>query len=53
MKCPFRKIIYHRQADYDKKTSRDEEGFAECYGKECPYYDSGLCRRALWKEGAK
>lgn len=50
MKCPYRKITYHIPAG-TMQSSRDEEGFAECYGKECPFYDSGFCKRAL-KEGS-
>ena len=45
MKCPFRKIIYHYPEDF--KPAYDEEGFAECYEKECPYYDNGLCKQIL------
>ena len=51
MKCPYRKIIYHFSQGH-MQAPRDEEGFAECYGKECPYYDNGYCKRVL-KEGDK
>lgn len=50
MKCPFRKVTYQKQSDY-LKYPYEEEGFAECYGKECPYYDNGYCSRVLKKEG--
>lgn len=49
MKCPYRKIIYHIPGKM--KPDREEEGFAECYGKECPYYDNGYCSRVLKKGG--
>lgn len=48
MKCPYRKITYHHTEDL-RKPAYDEEGFAECYGKECPYYDNGYCKRVLKK----
>lgn len=51
MKCPYRKVIYHHAAD-SMHCAYDEEGFAECYGKECPYYDNGVCKKVL-KEGDK
>ena len=48
MKCPYRKITYHYHHQAGTiKPAYDEEGFAECYKKECPYYDNGVCRRAL------
>lgn len=54
MKCPYRKIVYHHQADEcgDGEPVYDEESFAECYGRECPlctYYelnDTIECERA-------
>lgn len=49
MKCPYRKVTYHHPSDY-MQVAYDEEGFAECYKKECPYYDEGLCSR-VYKEG--
>lgn len=51
MKCPYRKITYHFPEAY-MQTARDEEGFADCYGKECPYYDNGYCSRVS-KKGDK
>lgn len=51
MKCPYRKITYHFPEAY-RQTAHDEERFAECYGKECPYYDNGYCKRVL-KNGGK
>lgn len=56
MKCPYRKVIYHHKEENTYCATRcayDEEGFAECYGKECPYYDSGYCKRVLKKGGAE
>ena len=35
MKCPFRKTIINLEQVGLKGT---EEGFAECYKEECPYY---------------
>ena len=49
MKCPYRKVIYHHKA-YAGHCASDEEGFAECYGKECPKYDNGYCKQALREE---
>ena len=46
MKCPYRKIIKH-YPDGFKQVAYDEERFAECYEKECPYYFNGLCSRVL------
>lgn len=56
MKCPYRKITYHRPAD-NFHCAYDEEGFSNCYGEECPYYaksvdnfnqrEYGDCLRAL------
>ena len=37
MKCPFRKIIKHEEK-YANRSAEDIEEFAECYGKECAYY---------------
>lgn len=52
MKCPYRKITYHFP-EGSTRVARDEEDFAECYGKECPYHDNGYCKRVLKKGGAK
>jgi len=52
MKCPYRKIIYHFP-EGSTRAARDEEGYAECYGKECPFYDNGYCSRILKKGSAK
>lgn len=52
MKCPYRKITYHRP-EGRMNPARDEEGFAECYGKECPYYNEGFCSRVYKKGGAE
>lgn len=41
MKCPYRKITYHHKA-YAGHCASDEEGFAKCYEKECPYYYKGI-----------
>ncbi len=54
MKCPYRKVTYHHKEEHTYCATRcayDEEGFAECYGKECPYYDNGYCSRVLKKGG--
>lgn len=43
MKCPYRKIILHqpdREEGMRRIFARDIEDFAECYGKECPFYRS-------------
>jgi hypothetical protein len=53
MKCPYRKVTYHHPYDDYMKPAYDEEGFAECYGKECPYYDNGYCSRVLKKGGTE
>lgn len=50
MKCPYRKVTYHQPSDDYMKPAYGEEGFAECYGKECPYYDNGYCSRVLKEE---
>lgn len=50
MKCPYRKITYHHPETVNRIAS-DEEGFADCYGRECPYYDNGFCKRVLKKKG--
>ena len=52
MKCPDRKITYHIPRAY-MQSERDEEGFAECYGKECPYYYNGYCSRVSMKGGSE
>lgn len=49
MKCPYRKVIYHIPAAY-MQAPCDKEEFAECYGKICPHYDNGVCRK-VEKEG--
>lgn len=52
MKCPYRKITYHKPEGRINPAC-DEEGFAECYGKECPYYDNGFCKQVLREGSAK
>lgn len=41
MKCPYRKIIYHFEKE-PMQSARDVEGFAECYGTECPFYSKSV-----------
>ena len=56
MKCPYRKVTYHHKEEHTYCATRcayDEEGFADCYGKECPYYGNGYCKRVLRKDGAE
>ena len=36
MKCPYRKTIMPL---YQFGLEGTEEGFAECYGTECPFYE--------------
>lgn len=48
MKCPYRKIVTHvsEQAEgVHILPQKDVEEFAECYKRECPFYDEVLCRR--------
>lgn len=52
MKCPYRKVTSHHKEN-NIHCAYDEEEFAECYGKECPYYDNGYCKRVLKKGGAE
>ena len=50
MKCPYRKITMHQRAGISSNETNDVEEFAECYGKECPHFDSyenkGYCQKA-------
>jgi len=61
MKCPYRKKVYHHPEEDTYCATHcayDEEGFADCYGRECPLYKEtlgmsdqigayGHCMRAL------
>jgi len=50
MKCPYRKVTYHFSQGR-MQPARDEEGFAECYRNECPYYYESYCSRVSKKGG--
>lgn len=54
MKCPYRKTIVHHKEKHEGYTithAYDEEIFADCYERECPFYRSyvepkDMCLRA-------
>lgn len=39
MKCPYRKVIIDLKS---MGLDGTEEGFAECYGTECPFYSKSV-----------
>lgn len=38
MKCPYRLIRVNGKEEYPSTNFIEKEDFAECYGRECPYY---------------
>ena len=60
MICPYRKVIVHQPEIREGEKiryQREYEEFADCYGKECPFYGEywtngdetdihGVCKRA-------
>lgn len=42
MKCPYRTVTIHqpeRVSNYTRYYAKDIVEYADCYGKNCPFYD--------------